>query len=165
MKPLSQLCFSASFNSGSGLDVVWTVKIFLGEKYVITFCSGTCLRADDIFSCPIIMFAFNFFFFFFLALFLCKRNCFVLLAPLGKRSPSPSLAWCLSSLNLCWANHFSGSEEMKRAPSVLLSGHEPEQPRERCAYCFTGILSQILGVSSARLQGQPIKEVLLLAEQ
>lgn len=32
-------------------------------------------------------------------------------------------------------------------------------------YCFSRILSQILGVSSVRLQGQPIKEVLLLAEQ
>lgn len=54
---------------------------------------------------------------------------------------------------------------MKRAPSALPSGHEPEQSRERCVYCFSRILSQILGVSSVRLQGQPIKEVLLLAEQ
>lgn len=124
--------------------MVWTVNIFLGEKCVLTFCLGTYPCTYVIFFCPI-AFAIKF------------LPLFVLLTPLSNWSLSHFLARCLSSLNLCWANHFSGSKMMKTAPLMLLSGHKPEQPWEHCVYYFTGILSQILGVSSTRLQGQPHK--------
>lgn len=160
MKPLSQFSFSVSHNSGSGLDMVWTVNIFLGEKCVLTFCLGTYPCTDVIFFCLIIAFAFKF-----LPLLLYKRYCFVLLTPLSNWSLSPFLARCLSSLNLCWANHFSGSKKWRQL--LWCFSEVTSQNSHESTVCITSLGSSLKSLVSVALdyKASPIKEVLLLAEQ